>query len=432
MLCAGLRASGASLLIFRCGRYTGELCAQHITTHLPTDLKWAVAGRNSAKLISLIDRLQVLNRDRLQPDVLAVQLNKVELDGVAKKTRVLLNTVGPYHLYSTPVVEACAGNGTHYLDVYGVLLAVLVNVVADYHRTGEVPWVREIIQKVDGMAKSNKAILIPEIGIEAAPSDLVAYTAVSKIRDAYHCGTRDVVCSVHELKAAGPSGGTLATVMGLFDSYSTSDIRASLNPYVLSPRQPPKRSSSDHGFLSRILGVFSYPELGILTTSMTAAANVPVVHRSSGLMPQFYGINFRYTESMRVSNYAWGVAVHLGLMIATLLLTIRPFRTMIKKFIYQPGQGPAAQVTANDILEYRAVGVADQQGPEKKAMVTFRYEGGLYFLTGIFLAEAAMVLLKEKTLVEQLGGGVLTPACLGEAFVERLQNANVHVSGKLL
>jgi short subunit dehydrogenase-like uncharacterized protein len=98
-------------------RYTGELCAQHITNHLPTDLKWAVAGRNTTKLEKLVDRLRDMNRDRLQPDVLTVQLNKAELDTLAKKTKVLLNTVGPYHVYSTPVVEACATNGTHYLDV---------------------------------------------------------------------------------------------------------------------------------------------------------------------------------------------------------------------------------------------------------------------------------------------------------------------------
>lgn len=27
--------------------YTGKLTAQHITAALPTDLKWAIAGRNS-------------------------------------------------------------------------------------------------------------------------------------------------------------------------------------------------------------------------------------------------------------------------------------------------------------------------------------------------------------------------------------------------
>jgi short subunit dehydrogenase-like uncharacterized protein len=69
------------------------------------------------KLKTLTDHLRELNRDRLQPGVLEVQLEKVELDALAKKTKVLLNTVGPYHLYSTPVVEACANNGTHYLDV---------------------------------------------------------------------------------------------------------------------------------------------------------------------------------------------------------------------------------------------------------------------------------------------------------------------------
>ena len=46
-----------------------------------------------------------------------VTLTTTELNALAAKTRVLLNTVGPYHLYSTPVVEACVENGTHYLDV---------------------------------------------------------------------------------------------------------------------------------------------------------------------------------------------------------------------------------------------------------------------------------------------------------------------------
>lgn len=51
-------------------------------------------------------------------DVLVVQLNSGELNELAQKTRLVINCVGPYHLYSTPVVEACAVNGTHYLDAY--------------------------------------------------------------------------------------------------------------------------------------------------------------------------------------------------------------------------------------------------------------------------------------------------------------------------
>lgn len=105
------------VLLLGASGYTGKLCARHITFHLPTDLRWAVAGRNAVKLKALVGALRDLNRDRRQPDIQAVQLTSIELDALAKKTKVLLNTIGPYHLYSTPVVEACATNGTHYLDV---------------------------------------------------------------------------------------------------------------------------------------------------------------------------------------------------------------------------------------------------------------------------------------------------------------------------
>ena len=303
--------------------------------------------------------------------------------------------------------------------------------IADLYSTGETLWVREIVEKFHEVAKANKAILIPEIGMESAPSDLVAYTAVSKIREAYKCGVRDVTCSVHELKAAGPSGGTLATAMSLLENYSMSEVRTSLNPFVLSPSPPPKRQSS-RSLLSRFFGPFSYPGLGIITTSITASPNVAIVHRSSGLMPQLYGPNFKFAEYMRVPSYTKGVALHFGLAFFSVLMALGPFRALIKRFIYEPGQGPAAEAIASDVLEYRAVAVADRTGPEKKAIAQFRYDGGIYFLTGVFLAEAAMVLLEEEDLVEELGGGVLTPACLGTRYVERLQNVKIKLSGELM
>ena len=56
-------------------------------------------------------------RADFSPAVLAVQLNGPELQALAQRTRLIINAVGPYHLYSTPVVEACASKGTHYVDV---------------------------------------------------------------------------------------------------------------------------------------------------------------------------------------------------------------------------------------------------------------------------------------------------------------------------
>jgi short subunit dehydrogenase-like uncharacterized protein len=47
--------------------YTGKLTAEWISTTLPTDLKWAIAGRNEKKLRSVVDELTKLTPDRLQP-----------------------------------------------------------------------------------------------------------------------------------------------------------------------------------------------------------------------------------------------------------------------------------------------------------------------------------------------------------------------------
>lgn len=44
-------------------------------------------------------------------------LDKTQLSGLAKKTKIILTTVGPYSKYGTPVLEACIENGAHYFDV---------------------------------------------------------------------------------------------------------------------------------------------------------------------------------------------------------------------------------------------------------------------------------------------------------------------------
>ena len=98
--------------------FTGKITAEYITKTLPSDLKWAVAGRNASKLAKLVEELKELKPDRVQPGVEQVQLKPDELKALVGKTGLILNAVGPYHLYGEPVVEACATTGTNYLDMY--------------------------------------------------------------------------------------------------------------------------------------------------------------------------------------------------------------------------------------------------------------------------------------------------------------------------
>jgi short subunit dehydrogenase-like uncharacterized protein len=55
------------LILLGATGYTGKLVAEWVTTHLPDDLKWAVAGRNAKKLQGVVDELTKLRPNRKQP-----------------------------------------------------------------------------------------------------------------------------------------------------------------------------------------------------------------------------------------------------------------------------------------------------------------------------------------------------------------------------
>lgn len=61
-----------------------------------------------------------------------------------------------------------------------------------------------------------------------------------------------------------------------------------------------------------------------------------------------------------------------------------------------------------------------------------RWKGSMYDLTGVCLAQAALVLAREKTLAHDIGGGVLTPSTLGESYLEKLQNSGLEVEMRTL
>lgn len=110
-------------------------------------------------------------------------LDDAELSALAKKTKVILATVGPYALHGERCFKACAENGTHYFDV-----------------TGEVPWVAEMIKKYESTAKASGSILIPQCGLESALPDLVTLYAVDAVREEFSAPTGEVIVSLHEIR----------------------------------------------------------------------------------------------------------------------------------------------------------------------------------------------------------------------------------------
>jgi len=55
------------LILLGATGYTGKLVAEWVSTYLPQDLKWAIAGRNAKKLEDVVDELKKRSPDRKQP-----------------------------------------------------------------------------------------------------------------------------------------------------------------------------------------------------------------------------------------------------------------------------------------------------------------------------------------------------------------------------
>lgn len=114
-------------------------------------------------------------------------LSDSDLLALAKKAYAFIATVGPYSLHGEHAFKACAEAGTHYLDC-----------------TGETAWTLDMIKRYEARAKETGAIMIPQSGIESAPSDVLAWSMAQLIRSELSAQTGDVVVEFHELRCAPP------------------------------------------------------------------------------------------------------------------------------------------------------------------------------------------------------------------------------------
>ena len=324
--------------------------------------------------------------------------------------------------YGEPVLAACVNNGTHYLD-----------------STGEVPWIYDMIDKYDALARKNKTIIIPECGLDSVPADIMAYVLARQVRKRYNAACERAVLTLYAFKS-GISGGTSLTMLELFKKYPLSHLAKSMHPYSLSPvpaesvAGPPPSGSLAHG----LVGLKSIPELGgVQTTGLMAAVDECIAHRSWGLYQsspdetQQYGPRFRFNEYARAPNFLAGLAQKAALGSVAVLLAIPVTRWVLeplfKMVIPSPGQGPSRESMKKDFMHYRGVGCT-QDG--KKVLADLEVAHGGYVATAITLSAAAKVMLRgrlDETEAGRLGGGILTPATLGDEYVRTLDEFGMKI-----
>lgn len=108
---------------------------------------------------------------------------------------------------------------------------------------------------------------------------------------------------------------------------------------------------------------------------------MPIVYRSWALLggASNYGPKFEFSEHLKSRNYLTAIAFHFSLLIGTLLLAIPLFRTLARKCVYQPGEGPTEEQYKNDRVEYRGIAIPDTEtATPVRAYCRAKFEGSLY------------------------------------------------------
>ena len=393
------------IIVWGATGFTGKLVAKYLhERQRHTGASWAIAGRSESKLQAIKDELGLGEQ---VPILLADSHDRASLDALVKRAKVICTTVGPYALYGSELVAACVEHGTDYCDL-----------------TGEVHWVRRMIDAHHERAQQTGARVVHFCGFDSIPSDLGTLMLQRAALEQH--GRPCSRVTYYMMRASGGfSGGTIASMVNSVELFAREpELRRIVgDPYALNPpsaRKGPDGKDALSPAYDQTLGAWTGP-------FVMAPVNTRVVRRSNALLDDLYGRDFRYQEVTRTGSGPSGAlkagAFTGGLTAFFAALSVPALRSLLVRHVLpKPGQGPSPEAIERGFFEVLLIGQLPG-GATMRARVGASKDPG-YGATAIMLSEAALGLALDKPLSRR--GGVLTPAsALGMPLVDRLRRAGM-------
>lgn len=384
------------LILFGATGFTGELGAKYLSKQYPpgSNLTWGLAGRRKAALEAVRDRSCGGSRD--VPIIVANATDEAELRAMVRRTKVVVSTAGPFAKYGTKLVKVCAEEGTHYCDI-----------------TGEVDWVRQMIDLYDDTARRTGARIVHMCGHDCVPWDLLTLALSEE-----HKMQGDTIESVHfydEVKATA-SGGTVATIFHSIKNRPSGKSRLGFDPLIKTP-QGDKATIKYTVANQNMLGWSG--EFGAwVGPFIMATVNAQCVRR--GLAIHNYGPRFTYSEAIVYPNFMAGFVSWASLIAFGTVLALPPLSSLLFAIgvLPKPGEGPSVKQMDSNFLHVTGISKGSK-GTRARTTMYFPTDPG-YRDTARMLIEAGVVLALELDKTESMGG-VWTPAtCQGLPLLDRL------------
>jgi short subunit dehydrogenase-like uncharacterized protein len=384
--------------------FTGRLVAEYLLQRhgADDDLRWALGGRNPEKLESI--RTGLGTSAASLPIILGDGDDEASLSSLARRARVVCTSVGPYAIYGSKLVAACAAHGTDYCDL-----------------TGEVHWMRRMIDAHQKEAEATGARIVHTCGFDSIPSDLGVHFVQSQMRERHGVSSPHVKGRAAEF-SGGFSGGTVASMLNMLEEAGRDPAvrRVMSDPYGLNPEG--ERAGADEA--DRITPTWDDDFDQWTGPFVMAAINTRVVRRSQALLGHPHGREFRYDETLLTgpppAGFLKAGAVTAGMAAVAGMGSIPALRRMLGRFLPEPGEGPSQEQREKGFWDMR-FHAAHPDDPAKnvRARLTGDRDPG-YGSTAKMLGEAAVCLAKDNL---REGGGFSTPAAsMGDALVTRLRD----------
>jgi short subunit dehydrogenase-like uncharacterized protein len=371
------------IVLFGATGFTGALTAEYLAKHAPSTTRWALAGRNAEKLAAVSERL---GRDDL-PVLHADVEDAHSLNELARSTRVVITTVGPYIKYGEPLVAACADAGTDYVDL-----------------TGEPEFVDLMYVRHHARATETGARLIHACGFDSIPHDLGVYFTVQQLPEGVPIEVEGFVRVGGEV-----SGGTFASALTAF-SRVRETTKAAAERRKREPTPDGRRVKAERPLprYERSVGAWALPAPTI---------DPQIVLRSARALDR-YGPDFKYGHYFAVKRLPAAVGVVGGVAALFAASQIPPARNWLLR--RRPsGAGPSPEQRAEHWFNVRFNGNADGHH------VTTEVSGGDpgYDETAKMLAESALALAHDD--LPETAGQVTTAVAIGDRLIERLTRAGI-------
>jgi short subunit dehydrogenase-like uncharacterized protein len=373
------------IAVFGATGFTGALTAEYLVEHAKDGTKLALAGRNRRKLEDL---REALGRSEAELPLIEAEVgDRASLDALARSTKVVISTVGPYLHHGEPLVAACAEAGTDYVDL-----------------TGEPEFVDLMWLRYNEQAKKSGARLVHSCGFDAIPSDLGALFTVEQLPEGVPIRLEGFV-TTHGLLPSGGTYHSLVNAMGrLREGVRASRERREAEPQPNGRRVKVVLGSPRH---ERAAGGWVAP-LPVAIDPDTVASSARALER--------YGPDFSYSHYILAKHVASLAALGAGAATMIALVQLPPVRSALLK-LRAPGDGPSPEQRAKARFRTRFIG--EGGGRRVVADVTGADPG--YGGTAKMLGESALCLVHDF-LPDR--AGQLTPAtAMGRPLIDRLVRA---------